>query len=202
MAMTYSSNAIRAATAFVLLLASSGGATAASLTELQQQQVAWAEGWGHALFDAYKAAGKVSDITMDRALAAADTAITDKCKVRYKTIVVAPPGVPPDKIAVYVIGDPKSAEGVMIGRHYRVSISGDGRNAESVTVSSRDCSFVAPQDVGQGAKGIVTAAMDAPAPTEIHVFLSLATGETLFVQTKAGYWYVKDGKIDLLQPNQ
>jgi hypothetical protein len=200
--MRISSITIRAATAFVLLLAASDVATAASLTQLQQQQVAWAEGWGHALFDAYKAAGKVSDIAMDRALAAADTAITDKCKVRYKTIVVAPPGLPPDKIAVYVIGDPKSTEGVMLGRHYRVNVSGDGRNAESVTASSKDCSFAAPQDVGQGIKGVVIANMDAPAPTEIHVFLSLATGETLFVQTKAGYWHVKDGKIELLQSNQ
>ena len=172
-----------------------------TMTKLQKKQVAFAEKWGRALFDAYKAVGKVSDITMDRAIATATSAVMDKCDVRYRALLVIPPGISTDRLAVYYIGTPRHAEKVMIGRHYRVIVSGDGKTAQSVSPSSKDCTFVAPDVVGQGTTGVVTTDPEIPAPTDIHVFLSLITGQTLFVGTQAGYWRVEQGKIDLLKAN-
>ncbi|MFM9841536.1 MAG: hypothetical protein ACKVOI_01070 [Dongiaceae bacterium] len=173
----------------------SGGA----MTKLQKKQAAFAEKWGRALFDAYNTAGKVSDITMDRSLATATSAVTDKCDVRYRALLVIPPGISTDRLAVYYIGTPQDGAEVMIGRHYRVIVSGDGKTAQSVTPSTKDCTFVAPDVVGQGTSGVLTSDPDIPAPTDIHVFLSLVTGQTLFVGTKAGYWRVNQGKIELLK---
>jgi len=175
--------------------------TGGTMTKLQKKQATFAEKWGRALFDAYNTAGKVSDITMDRALATATSAVTDKCDVRYRALLVIPPGISTDRLAVYYIGAPQNGAEVMIGRHYRVIVSGDGKTAQSVTPSTKDCSFVAPDVVGQGVSGVLTSDPDIPAPTDIHVFLSLVTGQTLFVGTKAGYWRVKEGKIELLKSN-
>ncbi len=172
-----------------------------SMTKLQKKQAGFAEKWGRALFDAYKEHGKVSDITMDRALSTATSAVTDKCDVRYRALLVIPPGISTDRLAVYYIGAPQNGAEVMIGRHYRVIVSGDGKTAQSVTPSTKDCSFVAPDVVGQGVSGVLTSDPDIPAPTDIHVFLSLVTGQTLFVGTKAGYWRVSQGKIELLKAN-
>jgi len=175
--------------------------TGGTMTKLQRKQVAFAEKWGRALFDAYNERGKVSDITMDRALASATGAVTDKCDVHYRALLVMPPGISTDRLAVYYIGTPRNGAEVMLGRHYRIIVSGDGKIAQSVSPSTKDCTFVAPDVVGQGTTGVVTTDPDIPAPTDIHVFLSLATGETLFVGTKAGYWRVMQGKIELLKSN-
>jgi hypothetical protein len=172
-----------------------------TMTNLQKKQVAFAEKWGRSLFDAYKEIGKVSDITMDRALATATSAVTDKCDVRYRALLVIPQGISTDRLAVYYIGTPQNGAEVMIGRHYRVIVSGDGKTAESVSPSTTDCTFVAPDVVGQGVSGVLTTEPDIPAPTDIHVFLSLVTGQTLFVGTRAGYWRVNEGRIDLLKAN-
>lgn len=170
-----------------------------TMTNLQKKQVAFAEKWGRSLFDAYKEIGKVSDITMDRALATAASAVTDKCDVRYRALLVIPPGISTDRLAVYYIGAPQNGAEVMLGRHYRVIVSGDGKTAESVSPSTEDCSFVSPDVVGQGMSGVLTTDPDIPAPTDIHVFLSLVTGQTLVVGTNVGYWWVKEGKIELLK---
>ena len=170
-----------------------------TMTNLQKKQVAFAEKWGRSLFDAYKEIGKVSDITMDRALATATSAVTDKCDVRYRALLVIPPGISTDRLAVYYIGTPQNGAEVMMGRHYRIIVSGDGKTAESVSPSTKDCVFVAPDVVGPGVSGVLTTDPDIPAPTDIHVFLSLVTGQTLFVGTQAGYWRVNEGMIDLLK---
>jgi hypothetical protein len=175
--------------------------TGGKMTKLQKKQVAFAEKWGRALFDAYNERGKVSDITMDRALATATGAVTDKCDVHYRTLLVMPPGISTDRLAVYYVGAPRDGAKIMLGRHYRVIVSGDGKTAQSVSPSTKDCSFVGPDVVGQGITGVVTTDPDIPAPTDIHVFLSLVTGETLFVGTKSGYWRVTEGKIELLKLN-
>ena len=172
-----------------------------TMTNLQKKQVAFAEKWGRSLFDAYKEIGKVSDITMDRALATATSAVTDKCDVRYRALLVIPQGISTDRLAVYYIGTPQNGAEVMIGRHYRVIVSGDGKTAESVSPSTTDCTFVAPDVVGQGVSGVLTTEPDIPVPTDIHVFLSLVTGQTLFVGTRAEYWRVNEGRIDLLKAN-
>ncbi len=172
-----------------------------TMTKLQMKQAAFAETWGRALFEEYKRVGKVSDITMDRALATATIAVTDKCDVRYRALLVIAPGISTDRLAVYYIGAPQNGAEVMIGRHYRVIVSGDGKTAQSVSPSTKDCTFVAPDVVGQGVSGVLTSDPDIPAPTDIHVFLSLVTGQTLFVGTQAGYWRVNEGTIELLKSN-
>lgn len=175
--------------------------TGGTMTKLQKKQAAFAEKWGRALFDAYKEIGKVSDITMDRALATAASAVTDKCDVRYRALLVIPPGISTDRLAVYYIGTPQNGAAVMLGRHYRVIVSGDGKTAQSVSPSTADCTFVAPDVVGQGMSGVLTSDPDIPAPTDIQVFLSLITGQNFLVGTQAGYWLVKDGHIQLLKGN-
>jgi hypothetical protein len=164
-----------------------------------QPQIAWAEAWGRAVFDAYKATSKVSDLAMDSALFTAANAVTNKCGGKYRAIVVAPPGMPTDRIAVYYIGNVPEDLGLMLGRHYRIEVTGDGRTALSVTPSSEGCLFAKPQVISEGRTSIVTTHFLTPAPSEFHVFLSLLSDEPLLVGTKSGLWQVKSGSIELLK---
>jgi hypothetical protein len=167
-----------------------------------QPQIAWAEAWGRAVFDAYKATSKVSNLAMDSALSTAANAVTDKCDhVRYRAVVVAPPGMPADRIAVYYIGSIPKEQGLMIGRHYRVDVSGDGNTALSVAPSSKTCLILPPLEPGKEKTATVVTHLLTPAPSEFHVFLSLLTHEPLYVGTKTGIWQVENGKIQLLKAN-
>jgi hypothetical protein len=170
--------------------------------DLQKAQIAWAETWGRAVFDAYRATSKVSNLAMDSALSTAANAITDKCgHVRYRAVVAAPPGMPADRIAVYYIGSVPREQGLMIGRHYRVEVSGDGKIALSVAPSSKTCLIIPPPEPGKEKVGTVVTHLLTPAPSEFHVFLNLLTQEPLYVGTKTGIWQVKNGKIELLKAN-
>ena len=152
------------------------------------------------MFDAYKASSKVSNLAMDSALATAANAVTDKCPhIRYRAVIAAPPGMTADRFAVYYIGSLPEEQGVMIGRHYRVDVSGDGKFALTVAPSSETCLVLKPQAIGEGITGVMTTHRLTPAPSEFHVFLSLLTHETLYVATKRGMWQVEDGKIQLLK---
>lgn len=170
-------------------------------TDLQKSQIAWAEAWGRAVFDAYKATTKVSNLATDSALSTAANAVTDKCKGKYRAVVVAPPGMPADRIAVYYIGTVPKEQGLMIGRHYRVDVSGDGKTALSVAPSTTTCLVLPPQPSGNEKTITLIKHTLTPAPSEFHVFLSLLSREPLFVGTKSGVWQVKDGKIQPLKTN-
>jgi len=175
--------------------------TSDAAADLQKSQIAWAEAWGRAVFDAYKATTKVSNLATDSALSTAANAVTDKCKGKYRAVVVAPPGMPADKIAVYYIGAVPKEQGLMIGRHYRVIVSGDGKTALSVTPSSETCLSIPPQEPDKEKVGTLTTHLLTPTPSEFHVFLSLLVHESLYVGTKTGIWEVKDGKILRFQNN-
>ncbi|HEY7687818.1 MAG TPA: hypothetical protein VH835_03955 [Dongiaceae bacterium] len=165
-------------------------------------QIAWAEAWGRALFDAYKTKSKVSDLAMDSALFTASNAVTDKCPhASYRAVLVSPPGMPADRFAVYYIGSVPREQGLMIGRHYRVEVFGDGKTALSVTPSGKNCLILPPPASGQPKAGTMVTHQLTPAPSEFHVFLSLLSGQPLYVGTKTGIWQVVNGKIQLLKAN-
>lgn len=169
--------------------------------DLQKAQIAWAEAWGRAVFDAYKATSKVSNLASDSALSTAANAATDKCKGKYRAVVVAPPGMPADRIAVYYIGTVPKEQGLMIGRHYRVDVSGDGKTALSIAPSTTACLVLPPQPSGNEKTITLIKHTLTPAPSEFHVFLSLLSRQPLFIGTKSGVWQVKDGKIQPLKTN-
>jgi hypothetical protein len=175
--------------------------TSDAASDLQKSQIAWAEAWGRAVFDAYKATTKVSNLASDSALSTAANAVTDKCKGKYRAVVVAPPGMPADRIAVYYIGTVPKEQGLMIGRHYRVDVSGDGKTALSVAPSTTTCLVLPPQPSGNEKTITLIKHTLTPAPSEFHVFLSLLSRQPLFIGTKSGVWQVKDGKIQPLKTN-
>ena len=133
-----------------ICLSSAALGTDAAADDLQKAQIAWAEAWGRAVFDAYRATSKVSNLAMDSALSTAANAVTDKCDhVRYRAVLVAPAGMPADRFAVYYIGNVPKEKGLMIGRHYRVEVSGDGKTPLSVAPSSKTCLIIPPPEPGK-----------------------------------------------------
>src|SRR5262245_12478734 len=171
--------------------------TSDAATDLKPQ-IAWAEAWGRALYDAYKTKSKVSDLAMDSALFTASDAVTDKCPhASYRAVLVSPLGMPADRFAVYYIGSVPREQGLMIGRHYRVEVSGDGKTALSVAPSGKECLILPPPASGQPKAGTMVTHLLTLAPSEFHVFLSLLSGQPLFVGTKSGIWQVSNGKIVL-----
>jgi hypothetical protein len=140
--------------------------------------VAAAERDGRILFDtsSHPAAPE------DPVVAAARAKISDFCQISYKAVVVPSQPVP----IVYFLGAVPPKDGMVFGRHYKVT-------GENVSISTKGC-VVVPPGPNNSVAAYITHLL-SPAPTEFHVYLSLALGRPIFVGTSQGVWSVRDGKI-------
>jgi len=103
-----------------------------------------------------------------------------------------PPGAPNDRIVIYDIGEAPASQGIMLGRHYRVETTLDGKGVLLGEPSTTGCVVLPPAS----AAGPTTITHDlSPAPNEYHVFLSLMYGRSFEVVTEAGRWLVEHGTI-------
>jgi len=153
-----------------------------------------AELMGRALFGSYMSRqpddGAATQAAKDTALAAA----TDRCKTPYRAIRVrgyVPNVTQVDSIVIYLIGD-ASKQSVMLGRHYRVELSPDGKTVRSVVVSAKDCSELNLAAL-TGAQYIVNPLSSAP--TEFHVFLNLLYKAKFRVRSAMGVWEIDNGEV-------
>jgi len=172
-------------------------------TQTQQQAVATmpadlqpavrdAELWGRALYDSYTAPQAASDKAVERAITTVRQSVKDHCAGTYRAVAVMPPGAPRDRIVIYDIGEAPASQGIMLGRHYRVETTPDGKGVLLGEPSTTGCVVLPPAS----AAGPTTITHDlSPAPNEYHVFLSLLYGRSFEVVTEAGRWLVEHGTI-------
>jgi hypothetical protein len=156
-----------------------------------------AELWGHALYDSYVAPKAARDKAVERAIATVHEAVKDHCSGTYRAVPVMPPSAPKDRIVIYDIGEAAASEGIMVGRHYRVETTPDGKGVLLGEPSTTRC-VTLPPAAGDAAAPSIIAHELSPAPNEYHVFLSLMHGRRFEVVTQAGHWLVEHGKISYL----
>lgn len=162
-----------------------------------QTAVQDAELWGHALYDSYIAPKAADDKAVERAIATVHQSVKDHCSGTYRAIAVMPPSAPKDRIVIYDIGEVPASQGIMLGRHYRVETTTDGKGVLLGEPSTTGCVTLPPAAATVAAPSIITHEL-SPAPNEYHVFLSLMYGRSLEVVTQAGHWLVEHGKISYI----
>jgi hypothetical protein len=162
-----------------------------------QAAVQDAELWGHALYDSYVAPKAANNKAVERAIETVHESVKDHCSGTYRAVAVSPPSAAKDRIVIYDIGEAPAAQGIMLGRHYRVETTLDGKGVLLGEPSTTGCITLPPVAANATAPSIITHDL-SPAPNEYHVFLSLMYGRSLEVITQAGHWLVEHGEISYI----
>lgn len=157
-----------------------------------QSAVSNAEMWGDALYDSYVAPKGTNSAAVEQAIETVHDSVKDHCAGTYRAIVVMPAGAPTDRIVIYDIGEVPAPQGLMIGRHYRIETTLDGKGVLLGEPSTSGCVTLPP--VAGDTASVISDDL-TPTPSEYHVFLSLLSGRRLEVVTVAGQWLVEQGKI-------
>lgn len=155
-----------------------------------------AEVWGSALYDSYQANQAPESDAVKTAIETARASVRDDCAPDYRTVAVSPPGAPTDRIFLYHIGEVPDSQGIMLGRHYRIETSIDGKGIMLGEPSSPNCTILPPSTDATAPSPIAHA--QSRTPDEFDVFLSLRYKRPLRVTTDSGSWRVENGKITFL----
>jgi hypothetical protein len=123
------------------------------------------------------------------------------CSNRYNTVVLEDSASHPSSWTVYVFAAGAQVGEMIVGGHSKVSVTADGRKALSIEQLAKSCLRLQQPTAQQGnvAAAFVTHLM-SPAPSEIHVFLSLVHQKPILVGTSAGNWKVENGTVSFLGP--
>jgi hypothetical protein len=134
-----------------------------------------------------------------RTLALKESELT--CSKSYNTVVL--PDTQRDGWLVWVMAATTDPNLIMLGRHYRFSISADGQTVREKDALSHDCLVL--QKSASSDTFVVTHTL-SPTPTEAHVFASLSYGLHFYVGTADGRaWKIDRGRvatIDLDAPGE
>lgn len=155
-----------------------------------------AELWGRTLYDTYRSDKQADVAAIKTAIETTRKSVKDDCAPNYHTVAVNPPGAPTDRIFLYHIGEVPPSEGMMIGRHYRIETSADGKGILLGEPSMPTCLILPP--AADATSEVLLTHTQSRTPDEFDVFLSLRYGRALLVATDSGSWRVDGGKITFL----
>ncbi|MGJ4947683.1 hypothetical protein [Bradyrhizobium sp. HKCCYLS20291] len=156
-------------------------APAAEVPKELAAAVAAAEKDGRALFEAAR-----GPVPAEQAVNEARKRIANFCAYGYRPVVVSLHG----KSAVYFLGRSSQPEEIVFGRHFKVV-------GAKVIQSTNACVTSGP--IPPNAVAGYVAHLLSPAPSEFHVYFSMAHNKAMFVGTSAGNWLVQNGEIRFLQ---
>ena len=110
--------------------------------------------------------------------------------------VVLPPATPEGTVPVYILTPQASVDSFPIGGNYRVDVAADGSIVRSRAFAKTCITMDRKRSPGDPVMFYLTHLLD-PQPTEIHVWVSLASGLPLMVATPpAGdVWIVANGHV-------
>jgi hypothetical protein len=161
-----------------------------------QARVREAELWGRALFDSYTSEQPATDAAVRTALETVAKSVKDHCAAAYRAVVVRPSFAPNDRIIVYDMGEVPPSQGILVGRHYRVETTLDGKGVLLGEPSMTSCLTLPPTT--DASAGIMVTHLLSTTPNEFHVFLSLFHRRSLHIATDSGVWTVDAGKISFM----
>jgi hypothetical protein len=143
------------------------------------------------------------DIAMFQARQSALGAIPFQCTEKLNTVVL--PSTDGDRWIVYVLGATTVPGEIVVGGHFRATVSQDGSEVFEMAKLSEACLTLNPwedaksQGEGEPVGAFVTHIL-SETPIETHVFLSRVHDIPLFVITQTGIWIVDDGTIRYESP--
>src|SRR5206468_3754722 len=102
------------------------------------------------------------------------------------------PVVLPEKehIVVYLLAGTNKPNVVVIGKHYRVLVSADGKTVEEVTPRSKSVIELSTEAQGPDkVAALITSQIVTDYPLETHVFASLSNRRIpIYISTTRGLW--------------
>lgn len=123
------------------------------------------------------------------------------CSDAYNTVVLPREGEP--GWLAYALAATSDPNLILVGGHYRATVSADGRTVLEHRNFTKDCMVLKKPRAANPDIGVVAytlAHVLDNTPTEVHVFLSLLYGKPLYVATAdRRFWYIEGGKIRLLR---
>ena len=144
-----------------------------------------------------------AELTQFRARQLAIAQIKRRCSDTYNTVVL--PNVEGDGFLVYALAATALPDVMVLGGHYRIAVSQDGRRIARTEALFRTCltASLKPSMVGEMQKDVIVTREAvvvvhdvSRAPLETHVFLSLLHNRNIGVATgPQTVWIVSQGKI-------
>jgi hypothetical protein len=105
-----------------------------------------------------------------------------------------------DGILVLLIAATKEPNTAVLGKHYRVLVSEDGRTVKNLMpLSKRALELSTVDKKGNPAEALFVTQTVTDYPVETHVFASMLNGIPVNVITSRGIWWVDGEKIMLFE---
>jgi hypothetical protein len=105
-------------------------------------------------------------------------------------------------ILIELLAGTKRPDTVVLGKHFRVIVSGDGKQVKSVTALSKGPLELNTKEHGNPVEALMTTQIVTDYPLETHVFASMLSKLPLYVGTSRGIWLVDRDSIKLLPKTQ
>jgi len=156
-------------------------------------------------FGGLRAAAPDVSVPQDRALTAIEKAkfaarslavthIAQRCSTTYNTIVLKDPQG--EGWIVWVMAATTDPDAIMMGIHYRFTISADGSRSVSQDALARGCRAIKKTQNGQTASAIGMTQIVSNVPVETTLFASLQHNMVFLILTAdGGQWQVAGGHI-------
>jgi len=125
-----------------------------------------------------------------------------RCTENYNQAIVPAARVGEQGWYVYVLAATTTTGELVVGGHVRHHVSEEAGAVLASEPMSKDCLALPPADAppkGSKRVGRFVNNLLWPCPTEIHVWLSLLSGEPLFVGNRTGIWKVSGTEIAFLK---
>jgi hypothetical protein len=103
-----------------------------------------------------------------------------------------------DGILIYLLAGTKRSDVAVLGRHYRVLVSADGKQVKKLEPLSKSIIEVQKPPATKTAVGLMVTHLLSDAPVETHVLASKQYRMPVYVGTSRGAWRVEDGHISFL----
>jgi len=123
------------------------------------------------------------------------------CSKTYNTVVLPRMGGENSTWTVYLLAGATKNNVLPAGGNYRVDTDGAGKSILSSRGFTKSCIEL---DNEKRASALMLTHLLDPAPTEIHVFLSLLAGKPMYLMTteNAYMWVIENGKVRFSQKIQ
>jgi len=125
--------------------------------------------------------------------------VSQPCAQRYNTVAL--PDGSTGNLLIYALAATDDPNLVLMGGHYRITVSGDGRNVRLVEKLSKSCLALKKNEVPRGGKpsGLFATHIVSEFPLETHGYLSLLHNQPLYIGTRKGMWKVDAGEFTLVE---
>jgi hypothetical protein len=125
--------------------------------------------------------------------------IKQPCSPRYNTVAL--PDGNSGNFLVYALAATEDPNLVLVGGHYRFTISADGERVVRVERLSKSCLALNKNARPEGTKpaALFATHIVSERPLETHGYLSLLHKQPLYIGTKQGVWKVEGGEATLVE---